>query len=75
MALARGFACAGARNIAYSLWKVYDRHTSTLMRRFYAHVLKGERYSSALRDAKLEMIADKSTAFPLAWAGFVLAGE
>jgi CHAT domain-containing protein/predicted negative regulator of RcsB-dependent stress response len=75
MALTRGFACAGARNIAYSLWKVYDRHASTLMRRFYAHVLQGERYSSALRAAKLEMIADKSTAFPLAWAGFVLAGE
>jgi CHAT domain-containing protein/predicted negative regulator of RcsB-dependent stress response len=75
MALTRGFTCAGVRNIAYALWKVYDRHASTLMRRFYAHVLKGERYSSALRDAKLEMIADRSTAFPLAWAGFVLAGE
>jgi CHAT domain-containing protein/predicted negative regulator of RcsB-dependent stress response len=75
MALTRGFTCAGARNIAYALWKVYDRHASTLMRRFYAHVLKGEQYSSALRDAKLEMIADRSTAFPLAWAGFVLAGE
>jgi CHAT domain-containing protein/predicted negative regulator of RcsB-dependent stress response len=75
MALTRGFACAGARNIAYSLWKVYDRHASTLMRRFYAHVLQREHYSSALRNAKLEMIADKSTAFPLAWAGFVLAGE
>lgn len=75
MALTRAFACAGARNIAYSLWKVYDRHAADLMQRFYARILRGERYSSALRDAKLEMIADKSTAFPLAWAGFVLAEE
>jgi CHAT domain-containing protein/predicted negative regulator of RcsB-dependent stress response len=75
MALTRAFACAGARNIAYSLWKVYDRHTADLMQRFYARILRGERYSSALREAKLEMIADKSTAFPLAWAGFVLAEE
>ncbi len=75
MALTRGFTCAGARNIAYSLWKVYDRHASALMCKFYSHMLQGERYSSALREAKLEMITDRSTAFPLAWAGFVIAGE
>jgi CHAT domain-containing protein len=54
---------------------VFDRHASALMQRFYAHVLKGEPYSTALRNAKLEMIADRASAFPLAWAGFVLAGE
>jgi len=75
MALTRGFTSAGARNVAYSLWKVFDRHTSLLMRKFYSRVLKGERYSTALRHAELEMIADRGTAFPLAWAGFVIAGE
>jgi CHAT domain-containing protein len=75
MALTRAFASAGARNIAYSLWKVFDRHAADLMQRFYARILRGEQYSSALREAKLEMIANKSTAFPLAWAGFVLSGE
>jgi CHAT domain-containing protein/predicted negative regulator of RcsB-dependent stress response len=75
MALTRGFTSAGARNVAYSLWKVSDRYTSLLMRKFYSRVLKGERYSAALRHAELEMIADRGTAFPLAWAGFVIAGE
>jgi CHAT domain-containing protein len=75
MALTRSFASAGARNILYSLWKVYDRPTSDLMQKFYTHFLAGETFSSALRSAKLEMIASAPTAFPLAWAGFVLQGE
>jgi CHAT domain-containing protein len=75
MALTRAFTIAGARNIAYSLWKVYDKPTSELMQKFYAHVLDGEEYSKALRSAKLEMISDRKTAFPLSWAGFVLQGR
>jgi CHAT domain-containing protein/tetratricopeptide (TPR) repeat protein len=75
MALTRAFTIAGARNIAYSLWKVYDKQTSELMQKFYAHVIGGEEYSEALRHAKLEMISDRRTAFPLAWAGFVLQGR
>lgn len=74
MALTRAFTIAGARNIAYSLWKVFDKQTSDLMQKFYAHALGGEEYSQALRHAKLEMISDRRTAFPLAWAGFVLQG-
>jgi CHAT domain-containing protein len=75
MALTRAFTIAGARNIAYSLWKVYDKPTSELMKKFYSHVLAGEEYAKALRHAKLEMISDRKTAFPLAWAGFVLQGR
>jgi CHAT domain-containing protein/Flp pilus assembly protein TadD len=75
LALTRGFQYAGARNIVYSLWKVLDRQTNALMQEFYGGVLNGKRISQALREAKLTMINDRATAFPLVWAGFVLLGD
>jgi len=75
MGMTRGFFYAGARNIMYSLWKVFDKHTNRLMQDFYEHVLNGETYSSSLREAKLNMIKNPATAFPSKWAGFVLMGE
>jgi CHAT domain-containing protein len=75
MALTRGFLYAGADNIITSLWKVYDKSTSILMKNFYKYVLEGESYSSALRKAKLEMISDPRTASPVNWSGFVLIGR
>lgn len=74
MALNRGFFYSGIRNIIFSLWKVEDRSTSKLMIAFYRNVLKGQSYSIALRNAKLEMINDRFTAFPKYWSGFVLVG-
>jgi CHAT domain-containing protein len=75
MAMTRGFFYSGARNIIFSLWKVYDRHTDDLMLDFYRRVLEGRTYSSALRTAKLRMIDNRATAFPLMWGGFVLVGK
>ena len=75
MAITRGFFYSGANNIIFSLWKVYDRQTNELMTEFYLHVLKGETFSSALRKSKLQLIADRSTAFPSKWSGFILMGE
>lgn len=75
MAMTRGFFYSGATNIIFSLWKVYDKQTSDLMRAFYRNVLAGETLSSSLRKAKLTMIADQRTAFPSKWSGFVLVGN
>ena len=75
MAMTRGFFYSGATNIIFSLWKVYDRQTSDLMREFYHKVLAGETLSSSLRQAKLKMIADQRTAFPSKWSGFILVGN
>ena len=75
MAMTRGFFYAGARNVVCSLWKVYDKQADQLMRGFYGHVLEGRGFSSALREAKLEMIANAATAHPFKWAGFQLIGE
>lgn len=75
MAMTRGFFYSGATNIIFSLWKVYDRQTSDLMREFYRNVLAGETFSSSLRKSKLTMIADQRTAFPSKWSGFILMGN
>ena len=75
LAMTRGFFYSGATNIIFSLWKVYDRQTSDLMREFYRHVLVGETFSSSLRKAKLSMIKDQETAFPSKWSGFILVGN
>ena len=75
MAMTRGFFYSGARNVLYSLWKVYDKQASEFMIEFYRRALTGEKYASALRQAKLKMISKRSTAFPINWGGFVLVGE
>ena len=75
MALTRGFLSSGASNLLISLWKVDDRYTSNLMIAFYTHVFNGESYSEALRNAKLEMIREPKTAFPVLWGSFVLIGQ
>ena len=75
MALTRGFLYAGANNLIVSLWKVSDKHTSELMIALYKNILKGNHFSSSLREAKLTLLNNPKTAFPKSWASFVLIGE
>ena len=71
LSLTRGFLYAGANNILYSLWKINDKFTSEFMTLFYKKMIEEKQtYSSALREAKLEMI--KKGVFPGLWASFVL---
>ncbi len=73
MALNRGFLYAGAGNIVYSLFKVPQDSTSQLTQTLFRYILEGESYASALRKAKLELIADEMME-PMDWAGFALVG-
>ncbi|MEM1319358.1 MAG: CHAT domain-containing protein [Bacteroidota bacterium] len=75
LSLTRGFTYAGVPNIVASLWKVSDKHTSKLMRQFYAHLLKDESHAQALRSAKLKLAKSKKTAAPRLWSSFVLIGR
>ncbi|MCF8303356.1 MAG: CHAT domain-containing protein [Bacteroidales bacterium] len=72
-ALPRGFIFAGVPNLIASLWKVHDEKTKDLITAFYSHLLKGDSYSDALRQAKLEMI--EKGELPLDWSGIVLIGR
>jgi CHAT domain-containing protein len=74
--LTRGFMYAGAERVLASLWKIDDRATSELMRRFYERMLV-ERMTpaAALRAVQMEMAQSPRWSEPYHWAAFVLQGE
>jgi CHAT domain-containing protein len=74
--LTRGFMYAGAARVVVSLWKVDDKATSELMKRFYQGML-GQHLppAAALRAAQMGMLQEKRWQSPYDWASFVLQGD
>ncbi len=74
--LTRGFMYAGAPRVTASLWRVDDRATAELMKRYYQAMLKEKMLpASALRLAQLSLMKDVRWSAPYYWAAFVLQGE
>ena len=74
--LTRGFMYAGAPRVVASLWKVSDKATAELMKRFYQKMfIDGLRPAAALRAAQVSMLKERQWQAPYYWAGFVLQGE
>lgn len=74
--LTRGFMYAGAPRVVASLWRIDDRATAEMMRRFYEGMLKdGLRPAAALRAAQVSMLSEKRWQSPHYWAAFTLQGE
>lgn len=75
--LTRGFMYAGAQGVVASLWKVDDRATAELMKRFYGNMLGDNnlRPAAALRAAQTAMWRTKGWESPYNWAAFVLQGD
>lgn len=75
--LTRGFMYAGAARVVASLWKVDDRATAELMKRFYKAMLGEDRLrpAAALRAAQMAMWKENRWKAPYYWAAFVLQGE
>ncbi len=74
--LTRGFMYAGAPRVAASLWRIDDRASAELMKRFYLRMLgEGMSAASALRAAQVSMWREKRWAAPHYWAAFTLQGE
>jgi CHAT domain-containing protein len=74
--LTRGFMYAGAPRVVASLWRVDDRATAELMKRFYQGMLKQKlRPAAALRAAQVSMLKEKRWSAPHYWAAFTLQGE
>ena len=74
--LTRGFMYAGAPRVVASLWRVDDRATAELMKRFYEGMLRGRlRPAAALRAAQVQMWKVKGWEAPFFWGGFALQGE
>jgi CHAT domain-containing protein len=74
--LTRGFMYAGAPRVVATLWRIDDRASAAMMRRFYEAMLKdGLRPAAALRAAQLSMLRDRRWAASHFWAPFTLQGE
>ncbi|MEZ4883870.1 MAG: CHAT domain-containing protein [Chitinophagales bacterium] len=73
MALNRGFFYAGAKNVIYTLFKVYDEASCQLTKHLFQHILESKPYVSALKEAKRQMILQGKA--PIHWAGYLLIGE
>jgi CHAT domain-containing protein len=72
--LPRAFLYAGARAVLYSLWRIDDRTTQTLMESFYARLRRGLGRGAALRAAQLECLQGDAV-HPFLWAAMVLVGD
>jgi CHAT domain-containing protein len=74
--LTRSFMAAGAERVLVSLWRVEDRATAELMRRFYQALLaEGASPAAALRQAQMALRETPAWSAPYFWAGFVLQGD
>jgi CHAT domain-containing protein len=74
--LVEAFLVAGSKSVVASLWSADDTFASALMDRFYQRLGQGEDTSSALRNAKLDLLAkygDKVS--PFYWAAFIAVGD
>src|SRR6185369_9451731 len=71
--LTRGFMYAGAPRVVASLWRIDDRATAELMKRFYGAMFgDGLTPAQALRAAQISMWKDKRWQSPYYWAAFTL---
>ena len=74
--VSRAFFYAGASSVVASLWSVNDRSTALLMTHFYEGLKDGMEKRKALREAKLNLLAQGGRlAHPYYWAPFVLMGD
>ena len=74
--LVEAFLVAGSKSVVASLWSADDTFASALMDRFYQRLGGGEDAGSALRNAKLDLMAKYGEQLsPFYWAAFVAVGE
>ena len=74
--LVEAFLVAGSKSVVASLWSADDTFASALMDRFYQRLGQGEDSSSALRNAKLDLISKYGQQVsPFYWAAFISVGE
>jgi len=77
MGLADAFFHAGARNMVISHWQVPSKATANLMTGLFDDMrqrpLDGP--AEGLREAQLNLIANRSTAHPFFWGAFAVMGE
>ena len=74
--LAEAFLVSGSRSVVASLWSADDTYTHALMDRFYTHIAEGVDQASALREAKVDLLAKYGKEVPpYYWGAFILIGD
>ena len=77
MSLGRAFKYAGCPNVTMSLWTADDQSTNQIIQRFFARLHEGSPKDDALREAKLNYLAQAKSAqaHPYYWAAFIQVGN
>ncbi|MDY0102177.1 MAG: CHAT domain-containing tetratricopeptide repeat protein [Lentimicrobium sp.] len=77
MNLARGFIYAGVPGIVMTMWSVEDQASAQIVTSFYKYLDKGMPKDEALRQAKLDMLAEGNMlrSHPYYWAAYVTIGD
>jgi CHAT domain-containing protein len=74
--LVEAFLAAGSKSVVASLWSADDTFASALMEQFYRRLAQGEDTSSALRNAKLDLLTKYGDQVsPFYWAAFIAVGD
>lgn len=73
--IARAFLAAGARCVLVSLWENSDEATLKFMKSFYEHLMRGERASVALNQARIYLKESTTFCDVEHWAAFQLIGD
>jgi CHAT domain-containing protein len=73
--LVRSFLRGGVPHVVASRWDVDSRVTGHLMEAFYSQLFSGQKVAHALRQVRIEMLANKATSHPYYWAAFAAFGR
>lgn len=75
--IARSFQMAGSSNLILSHWLVDDQSSNFIIQKFFKHLSKDVSRSEALRQAKLDFLAQSNTfhAHPFFWASLNYNGH
>ncbi|MBT9586282.1 CHAT domain-containing protein [bacterium] len=73
--LATAFLAGGASTVVATLWRVEDNTSAAFFQRFYPHLLKLGSTSKALRQTRLDCLADPALRAPWGWGAYQLFGE
>ena len=77
LSLSRAFVHAGCPSTVMSLWQIDDKASAEVMVNFYAYLQKELPKNEALRQAKLDYLAQTESAYlhPYYWAALVSTGN
>lgn len=77
ISLAHAFNYAGSKSMLIGLWKIDEQTSSIIAKQFYYYLAEGMSKDMALRQAKLDYLAQSNSRAlsPEFWAGLVLLGD